>query len=315
MSTDWDDKPLGYKKPPSWTRFQKGQSGNPRGRPRKQKPITSADTASPSLLDDALRKERERRVRVNDGSGSVDLAMYEVVCRSLTNNAAKGDVRAQREALKLWRELELRDGQREQADQEQKQRVFQYICSLKEQQAGKWAAAAKSGVDPVDPWPHPDDVLIESGTRHWHIRGPYDERDVPYFVYCRAERDALFARLALDLRERKDSEFDRASIGDLWVFWDVRLPKRWQIIDHCEVDLMTLMMARLGALRALVAVQCGRADELRPPSFSGAMDKETYRVVNSAMKPLLQRGGYRSFAEFEKTYHQFGEGMPWPKAS
>jgi Family of unknown function (DUF5681) len=30
-----DDGPVGYKRPPVHSRFQKGQSGNPRGRPKK----------------------------------------------------------------------------------------------------------------------------------------------------------------------------------------------------------------------------------------------------------------------------------------
>ena len=36
MSKDSADYDIGYGKPPEDTRFKKGQSGNPRGRPKKQ---------------------------------------------------------------------------------------------------------------------------------------------------------------------------------------------------------------------------------------------------------------------------------------
>lgn len=33
---DWMNHEVGFRRPPPWGRFQKGQSGNPKGRPRKQ---------------------------------------------------------------------------------------------------------------------------------------------------------------------------------------------------------------------------------------------------------------------------------------
>ncbi|MGC1470054.1 MAG: hypothetical protein WA793_11795 [Sphingorhabdus sp.] len=36
--------------------------------------------------------------------------------------------------------------------------------------------------------------------------------------------------------------------------------------------------------------------------ISDGRDKDTYRIVNSIMKPMLNRQGYRSLAEFE---HEF----------
>jgi len=46
---DKTDYKVGYKKPPLHTRFRKGQSGNPRGRPRGSKNFST-------LLADALNE-------------------------------------------------------------------------------------------------------------------------------------------------------------------------------------------------------------------------------------------------------------------
>ncbi|ODN66702.1 DUF5681 domain-containing protein [Methylobrevis pamukkalensis] len=313
MTSDRDDDRLGYKKPPTWGRFQKGRSGNPEGRPRKPRPDNPGPSNDPSALDDALRKERDRRIRVTDASGTRDAALTEVIVRALTNNAIKGDVRAQREALKLLRELDGRDAARLKAEAERKQHQFEQICTLKQHKARIWAAAARQGVEPEAPWPHPDDIFINAATGSWSVRGPFTEEDLPFFNYCRAQRDALFARLALDLCQSKAQNIARTSIGNLWVYWDSKLPKRWQILDDFEPRLMALMVRRLRDLRAHLEGCLRRVEDLRPTSMHGPMDKETYRSVNVVMKPLLQRYGYRSQAEFERAYELFGEDMPWPK--
>jgi hypothetical protein len=265
------------------------------------------------VLDDVLRKERDRRIRVTDAGGTREAALTEVIVRSLTNNAVKGDVRAQREALKLFGDLDGRDAARLKEEAERKQHQFEQICSLKEHKTRIWAAAARQGIEPEAPWPHPDDILINAATGSWHVRGPLNEEDLPFFNYCRAERDALFARLALDLCQSKSQNIARTSIGNIWVYWDTKLPKRWQILHQFEARLMALMVRRLRDLRAHLEACLRRVEDLRPASMRGPGDKETYRIVNSAMKPLLQRYGYRSQAEFERAYEELGEEMPWPK--
>ena len=80
---DQPDYEVGYKKPPEHTRWKPGQSGNPRGRPKKVKDFEK-------LLDIEL----SRTLRITEGGQQVTLTKREVILKSLVNDALKGDLRA-----------------------------------------------------------------------------------------------------------------------------------------------------------------------------------------------------------------------------
>ena len=303
MSNDWDDKPLGYKQPPVWARFQKGRSGNPRGRPKKPKPVTQPTPVGSSQLDDALRAEKYRLVKVNSSGGPQNLSMYEVVVRSLAACAAKGDVHAQKSIWRLWHDLEQRDRDRKQTEDEREAKVFQLVLNLKADQAKKWAQAEGNGAEPDAPWPHPDDLIVNHGLKKWRLRGPYDEEGVPFYEYLRAERDATIASLALKSRKSKS---DTTLLFTIWLTYDIQLPKRWQNFDRGEVILFWLDLKPLRELRALNSRHAENVAQLRK-TFQKPWDKETYRTANAVMKPLLKHYGYRSLAELERHYEIHGD--------
>ncbi|WP_108811840.1 DUF5681 domain-containing protein [Sphingorhabdus sp. Alg231-15] len=78
-----DPSKVGYRKPPKEHQFKKGRSGNPRGRPRKQKP------ANPSEAE-ILRKISAETVVV-DGK---EMTKLELWLRVLEKKALQGDLRA-----------------------------------------------------------------------------------------------------------------------------------------------------------------------------------------------------------------------------
>ena len=81
------DKPntptAGYCNPPAHTRFKRGQSGNPHGRPKG-----SLNMAS--VLERTLRE----KVVVNEGGKRKTITKLEAAMKQLTNKAASGELKA-----------------------------------------------------------------------------------------------------------------------------------------------------------------------------------------------------------------------------
>ena len=98
------DYEVGYGKPPRETRFAKGQSGNPRGRPSGAKNFKT-------LLSDALNEP----VIVTENGGRRKVTKRQAIITQLVNRSATPDWRAIKILLDLVRDIE---GQTEPASPE-----------------------------------------------------------------------------------------------------------------------------------------------------------------------------------------------------
>ena len=87
------DYEVGHGCPPKHTQFKKGQSGNPRGRPKSRK---SGSTAVSELLNEP--------VRVKTGEKTRDMLPFEVGLRQLVKRALNKDLRAILKFVKLCEE-------------------------------------------------------------------------------------------------------------------------------------------------------------------------------------------------------------------
>jgi hypothetical protein len=85
MSDDHDDAEheVGYRRPPRHTRFQKGRSGNPAGRPRGSRDLRGA------MLD-----ELRRPITVKENGRSVRVTKAQLLMKSLLAKAVGGDMKA-----------------------------------------------------------------------------------------------------------------------------------------------------------------------------------------------------------------------------
>ena len=89
------DYEVGYGRPPRHTRFAKGQSGNPRGRPRGAKSFNT-------LLSDKLNEP----VTVAENGGRRKISKREAIVTQLVNRSAAADFRAIKILLDIVRDIE-----------------------------------------------------------------------------------------------------------------------------------------------------------------------------------------------------------------
>ena len=91
-ASDHDAYDVGYRKPPLATRFQKGVSGNPRGRPKGARNLSTVVAAA--LNEKVLITENGRKRRISK---------YEAAVKQLVNRAAGGPHRLRSAGLGLRR--------------------------------------------------------------------------------------------------------------------------------------------------------------------------------------------------------------------
>jgi hypothetical protein len=89
------DYEVGYGKPPRHTRFAKGQSGNPRGRPCGAKNFTT-------LLEEALNEP----VTVTENGGRRKVSKRQAIITQLVNRSATADFRALKLLFDIVRDIE-----------------------------------------------------------------------------------------------------------------------------------------------------------------------------------------------------------------
>jgi hypothetical protein len=96
MPSDWPrDYEIGYGRPPIGRRFQKGKSGNPRGRPRRPKDLASL-----------LKRALDTRVTVVEQGTRRKLTKREIVIAQLVEKCAGADLRATKLLLDMLQTFE-----------------------------------------------------------------------------------------------------------------------------------------------------------------------------------------------------------------
>ncbi len=159
---------VGYGKPPAATRFAKGRSGNPGGRPkgaRNKIPAANEDRLKAIILQEAYRD-----IKINDGDRQVSVPMIRAIIRAIAVGAAKGQPRAQVLFTTLLASIE----------QERAERHEQWLDAMMEYKL-HWereiARREKLGREPPSLPLHPDQIAIDVVHGTVGLRTPTPEEE------------------------------------------------------------------------------------------------------------------------------------------
>lgn len=219
---------VGYAKPPSATRFRKGVSGNPKGRPRGARTAKkSSGLADSERLKAIIKAEAYRTIRVPDGGAIVSMSMAEAVMRSIAVNAAKGHARSQRLFTDLVQVTER-------AEAELYSQYQQAMIEYKADWEKELERRERLGVAGPEPLPHPDDILVDMRTGRVSMLGPMTKEEKQVWDKGLAHRDARQQDFNEALRKSKRGKFKnfwrKEAVFEQYLYdrLNERLPPRYQ---------------------------------------------------------------------------------------
>ena len=99
----------GYCRPPEHSRFQKGKSGNPAGRPRKQQ---APSAAVEQAVTKTVLKESRRTVRAREDGAVTEMTALEGVTRAQIKAALQGNAYAQKNFMDRCERAERQEAER-----------------------------------------------------------------------------------------------------------------------------------------------------------------------------------------------------------
>lgn len=288
---------VGYKRPPQHTQFKSGQSGNPKGRPRKVQ--STPGISSLDAFDEKLRSIVERNVTVTEGGRSISISVLDAVLLAEVKTAMSGNAMAQRNVRTYAAEIAQRDAQRAAEEEKITQFLLKRQLAWKEERRKIWDAAEALDEEPAEPWPHPDDMFINHETGHTRIRGPRSPQCMPRYEFMRAHRDYLFVWTQLQRREHgNDSRWYNAA-GVMYASAEGMLPKRWQILSEYISHAMPYMTMPIRQIRKEVDRLEGIMLEAEATAEFGPSSDEYHAMMDLEMRPTMNLLGFQSSREME----------------
>lgn len=161
---------VGYGRPPKEFQFKKGQSGNPRGRPKKRRQDEEKVDIGFGLkaAEEYLRREAYRPVVVREGNKIVEIPAIQAVFRAMSVAAIKGDRHTQKALVEMVARVEA-------DDHAVLVRSFDKALDYKTAWEREIERCRTAGLPEPDPVPHPADMVVDMRRGEVRIEGPGTE--------------------------------------------------------------------------------------------------------------------------------------------
>jgi hypothetical protein len=214
---------MGYKDPPQHTQFKKGQSGNPKGRPRKiaEKPRV------PSAASALVLTEAQRQLCVREGDEVRQISTVEAVILAQKKSALSGSAYAQRDFLARY---DLAERERREKIEEDCRRWTEHVNLRKTFEQ----TCAEAGRAMPDLYPHLDDIKID-WTKGVDIVGPLDEQEEQELQRRIELRDVWLLQSTLDWKKARPTAdaSDQPGFSDAMFFlFNKSIPERFRLSDR-----------------------------------------------------------------------------------
>lgn len=222
----WPASKAEYTPPRKNSKFIKGKSGNPRGRPPKKK-SNPKPLVDKSTMESVL-KIAKREVTVRDGENVSRISAVDAVIQTMATAAMKGSVPAQKAFVEL-----VDRARKNQASEIQDDHAFWREYAAKYDKHVE--ALLKVGEPLPEYMPHPDDLVFGEGL-HVMVRGGDPVVAAQNRDFIIRFRDLLILQSELDRRchpSKVEHERNTAIFASevLFVHANSCLPKRMQLSD------------------------------------------------------------------------------------
>lgn len=272
------DYPVGRGKPPKHTQFKKGQSGNPKGRPRKPKPETPRFHQLPS--EGYLEAEAYRELLLRENGKEITLPATQAILRALVAGAIQGKRLHARDTLRL-----IRDAEKEKSELH----LQRYIRLKDYKREGEriLADCKRRGIEPPVLLPHPDDIVLRPATGDAWVNGPEDEDDLRFYEHSQQLRDHLVLVASKTWKEEmRQQKLDGVQRYNTALFlahlFDHFFPRRFQWKENEDASLMMRYLSLTKPERERkIANEWAHLQATMPPNryLTPELDGELDRIV------------------------------------